>query len=98
MFLPFGICGVSTFAAQIALASGASVIVTSSLDEKSEIARKLGVQHRISYKKTPSCDEEIVCLTWILSRLADNQGFLLCRRGAGAHVIRVNGSNTLQKS
>ncbi|KAI6142406.1 hypothetical protein BKA82DRAFT_772646 [Pisolithus tinctorius] len=81
MFLPFGICGVSTFAAQIALASGASVIVTSSLDEKLQIARKLGVQHRISY--SPNWDEEIVCLTWIFSTLADNQGFLLCRRGAG---------------
>ncbi|KAI6142414.1 NAD(P)-binding protein [Pisolithus tinctorius] len=74
-------------AAQIALASDASVIVTSTLDEKLEIGRELGVQHLISYKKTPSCDEEIII-----------KGSCFVDGGQGDHVIGVSGSNTLQKS
>ncbi|KAI5984595.1 hypothetical protein EDD15DRAFT_2375024 [Pisolithus albus] len=81
--LALGTGGVSTFAAQIALASGANVIVTSSSDEKMEVAKKMGVQHRINYKKTPNWDEEVRKITG----------------GRGVdHVIEVGGPNTLQKS
>ncbi|KAI6142438.1 NAD(P)-binding protein [Pisolithus tinctorius] len=47
------------FSAQIALASGANVIVTFSSDEKLEIAKKMGAWHRINRKKMPNWDEEI---------------------------------------
>ncbi|KAI6148093.1 hypothetical protein BKA82DRAFT_28320 [Pisolithus tinctorius] len=43
----------------IALASGANVIVTFSSDEKLEIAKKMGAWHRINRKKMPNWDEEI---------------------------------------
>ncbi|KAI0830281.1 chaperonin 10-like protein [Trametes gibbosa] len=53
-----GTGGVSIFGLQIAVASGATVIATSSSDEKLEIAKKLGATYTINYKKTPNWDEE----------------------------------------
>lgn len=49
-----------SFGAQIALASGAIVIATSSSDEKLQVAKKLGVQHVINYKKTPNWEAEVL--------------------------------------
>ncbi|KAF8999882.1 NAD(P)-binding protein [Cyathus striatus] len=46
-----GTGGVSIFALQFAVASGAIVIATSSSDEKLKIAAKLGAKHLINYKK-----------------------------------------------
>lgn len=48
---------------QIALASGANVIATSSSDEKLKIVTKLGAQHVINYKTTPEWDEKVLELT-----------------------------------
>lgn len=48
-----------SFALQLAAASGANVIATSSSDEKLEIAKKLGAKHVINYKKTPDWEKEI---------------------------------------
>ena len=44
--------GVSTWALQIALLHGATVIVTAGSDEKLEHARALGAQHAINYRTT----------------------------------------------
>lgn len=49
-----------SFGAQIALASGATVIITSSSDAKLEVAKKLGVQHLINYKTNPNWEEEVL--------------------------------------
>lgn len=53
-----GTGGVSIFGLQLAIASGATVIVTSSSDEKLKIAKSLGATHTINYKTTPNWDEE----------------------------------------
>lgn len=48
---------------QIAAAAGATVIATSSSDEKLEIARKLGAKHLINYRKTPDWSAEALKIT-----------------------------------
>ncbi|KAG0706268.1 hypothetical protein DFH29DRAFT_1025035 [Suillus ampliporus] len=80
--LVLGTGGVSTFGAQIALASGATVILTSSSDHKLQVAKKLGVQHVINYKKNDKWDEEVLKIDG--------------RRGVD-HVIEVGGPNTILK-
>lgn len=49
----------TSFALQFAVASGATVIATSSSDEKLKTAKKLGATHLINYKKTPDWDKEV---------------------------------------
>jgi NADPH:quinone reductase-like Zn-dependent oxidoreductase len=58
-----GTGGVSIFALQFAKASGATVILASSSDEKLERARHLGADHLINYRSTPNWDEEVLKLT-----------------------------------
>jgi NADPH:quinone reductase-like Zn-dependent oxidoreductase len=78
-----GTGGVSTFALQIAHAAGATVVVTSSSDEKLAKARALGATHTINYKTTPDWGKKVVELTG----------------GHGADVvIEVGGKGTLQQS
>lgn len=60
--LILGTGGVSIFGLQFAVASGATVIVTSSSDEKLKIATKLGAKHVINYKKTPGWDNEVMTI------------------------------------
>ncbi|WP_175773631.1 zinc-binding dehydrogenase, partial [Paraburkholderia phenazinium] len=52
--LTLGTGGVSIAALQIARAMGATVIVTSSSDEKLEKASALGAHHTINYRQTPA--------------------------------------------
>ncbi|KAL1753451.1 hypothetical protein FB107DRAFT_217683 [Schizophyllum commune] len=81
--LTLGTGGVSISAAQLALAAGAKVILTSSSEKKLEIARKLGVQYTINYKETPEWHEEVLKITG----------------GRGVdHVIEVGGMGTLLSS
>ncbi|KAJ3566783.1 hypothetical protein NP233_g6793 [Leucocoprinus birnbaumii] len=81
--LVLGTGGVSTWALQFAVASGATVIATSSSDEKLKTAANLGAQHLINYKKTPNWDEEVLKIT----------------KGVGVdHVIEVGGPGTLPRS
>lgn len=61
--LLLGTGGVSLFALQFAKASGATVILASSSDEKLERARQLGADHLINYRVTPAWDEEVLKLT-----------------------------------
>lgn len=78
-----GTGGVSIFALQLARAAGANVIVTSSSDDKLEIARKLGATHTINYNKTPEWGAEVVRLTG----------------GKGAeHIIEVGGEGTMPQT
>ncbi|KAK0470380.1 alcohol dehydrogenase superfamily protein [Desarmillaria tabescens] len=81
--LVLGTGGVSIFGLQLAVASGATVIATSSSDAKLAIAKKLGATHTINYNTTPDWDKEVLKLT-------DGRGV--------DHVLEVGGSGTLEKS
>ncbi len=52
-----------SFGLQFAVASGATVIATSSSDAKLEIAKKLGATHTINYNTTPDWDKDVLKLT-----------------------------------
>lgn len=65
------------FALQFAVASGATVIATSSSNEKLVTATKLGAKHIINYKEKPDWDNEVktlassshhICDLFVLSR------------------------------
>ncbi|KAL0573821.1 hypothetical protein V5O48_008129 [Marasmius crinis-equi] len=81
--LILGTGGVSIFALQFAVASAANVIVTSSSDEKLELAKKFGARHTINYSKTPEWHTEVLKLTK--------------DRGVD-YAIEVGGPGTLAKS
>jgi NADPH:quinone reductase-like Zn-dependent oxidoreductase len=78
-----GTGGVSVFALQFAKAAGATVVATSSSDEKLERLRALGADHLINYRETPKWARAVVDFTG----------------GQGAdHVVEVGGSGTLGQS
>jgi NADPH:quinone reductase-like Zn-dependent oxidoreductase len=58
-----GTGGVSIFTLQLAKASGATVIITSSSDAKLERARALGADHLVNYRMKPDWDEDVLALT-----------------------------------
>ncbi|PVH93049.1 NAD(P)-binding protein [Periconia macrospinosa] len=78
-----GTGGVSLFALQIAAAAGATVIVTSSSNQKLETARSLGAMHTINYVETPAWEDEVL-------RLTDGKGV--------DFVIEIGGSGSLMQS
>lgn len=81
--LVLGTGGVSMFALQFAILSGARVIVTSSSDAKLVRARDLGAAEGINYTSTPEWDRRVLELT----------------DGAGVdHVVEVGGAGTLERS
>jgi NADPH:quinone reductase-like Zn-dependent oxidoreductase len=61
--LTLGTGGVSIAALQIAKMMGASVIVTSSSDEKLERARALGADHTVNYRRHPEWSQQVLELT-----------------------------------
>jgi NADPH:quinone reductase-like Zn-dependent oxidoreductase len=78
-----GTGGVSIFALQFAKLAGATVIITSSSDQKLKSAQKLGADHLINYKTNPDWQKEAIKFTG----------------GRGVdHVIEVGGAGTLAKS
>jgi len=78
-----GTGGVSIFALQFAKAAGATVIVTSSSDEKLARAKALGADHFINYKSTPDWAKDVRKFTG----------------GLGAdHIIEVGGAGTFEQS
>lgn len=78
-----GTGGVSIFALQFAKAAGATVIATSSSDEKIERLNQLGADHVINYRSTPQWARAVSELTG----------------GVGAdHIVEVGGSATMQQS
>jgi NADPH:quinone reductase-like Zn-dependent oxidoreductase len=58
-----GTGGVAMFAIQIAKLRGATVIVTSSSDEKLERAKIVGADHTINYVTTPAWDDAVIDAT-----------------------------------
>jgi NADPH:quinone reductase-like Zn-dependent oxidoreductase len=81
--LVLGTGGVSIFALQIAKAMGATVIATSSSDEKLERVRALGADHTINYRQHE--DWGARAREWTGGRGAD-------------HVVEVGGPGTLAQS
>ena len=78
-----GTGGVSVFALQLAKAAGATVVMTSSSDEKLERARALGAEHTINYRRTPAWDEAVLDITG----------------GAGADlIIETGGAQSFNRS
>ena len=78
-----GTGGVSTFALQFAVASGARVIVTSSSDQKLQRAKALGAEAGVNYKRGPAWSERVLQLT----------------NGHGADlVVDIGGKSTLEES
>lgn len=61
--LVLGTGGVSLLALQIAKAAGATVVVTSSSDEKLERVKALGADHVINYRRTPEWGAQAMELT-----------------------------------
>lgn len=80
--LVLGTGGVSLLALQIAKAAGASVIATSSSDEKLERVKAMGADHVINYRTTPEWGAEA-------ARLAG---------GGVDKVVEVGGAGTLKQS
>jgi NADPH:quinone reductase-like Zn-dependent oxidoreductase len=81
--LVLGTGGVSIWALQIARAMGATVIATSSSDEKLARLRDLGAAHGINYKAEPEWGQKV--RDWTGGRGVD-------------HVIEVGGPATLSQS
>jgi NADPH:quinone reductase-like Zn-dependent oxidoreductase len=78
-----GTGGVSILAVQLARAHGATVIATSSSDDKLARARELGADHTINYRTTPDWEQQVRAITG----------------GRGADlVIDVAGQETLGRS
>ena len=77
-----GTGGVSIFALQFAKLAGATVIVTSSSDEKLERAKTLGADHTINYRTVPDWGKAA----------ADWAG------GGVDHVVEVGGKDTFRQS
>ena len=78
-----GTGGVSMLALQLAKANGATVIVTSSSDDKLAVARSLGADHLINYRTTPDWHQVVRELTG----------------GRGANiVIDLGGAGTIANS
>ncbi|KAJ5580648.1 hypothetical protein VI817_009680 [Penicillium citrinum] len=79
-----GTGGVSIFALQFAKAAGATVIATTSSDQKAATLKQLGADHIINYKTDPNWGETARKLT---------------PEAAGVdHIIEVGGSGTLKQS
>jgi NADPH:quinone reductase-like Zn-dependent oxidoreductase len=80
--LVMGTGGVSIFALQFALMSGARVVATSKSDEKLERARALGAWETINYATTPDWAARAVELTG----------------GGVDHVVEMGGLGTMEQS
>ena len=81
--LVLGTGGVSVFALQLAKAMGATVVATSSSDEKLERVRALGADHTINYRQHE--DWGVRARDWTGGRGVD-------------HVVEVGGPGTLAQS
>ncbi len=81
--LTLGTGGVSIFAIQLAKAFGATVIATSSSDEKLKKVTTLGADHTINYRTPEDWDKAVLEITG----------------GRGVdHIVEVGGTGTLTKS
>ena len=80
--LTLGTGGVSMFALQFGVMSGARVIVTSSSDDKLARAKSMGAWETINYKAVPDWEERVRKLTGV----------------GVDHVVELGGAGTLMKS
>ncbi len=81
--LTLGTGGVSIFAVQLAKAMGATIIVTSSSEDKLKRARQLGADHGINYREMPEWSRCVLEITG----------------GRGVdHIIELGGVGTLPQS
>lgn len=96
--LTLGTGGVSIFAMQFALLSGAQVIITSSSDEKLAKAAQLGASQTINYRKTPNWGKQVRQMTagWGVDHVIEvggtgtfNQSITALRRGGQLSLIGV---------
>ena len=78
-----GTGGVSIFALQFAKLLGATVIITSSSDDKLQRARQLGADHLINYHQQPDWEKPVRSLT-------DKLGV--------DHIVEVGGAGTFERS
>lgn len=78
-----GTGGVSIFALQLAKLAGATVIATSSSDDKLDRLRQLGADQLINYRSVPD---------WGAAAAK------LCPRGGVDHVVEIGGAGTLPQS
>jgi NADPH:quinone reductase-like Zn-dependent oxidoreductase len=78
-----GTGGVSLFAVQLARTRGATVILTSSSDDKLKVGSDLGATHLVNYRTTPDWETEV-------KRLTDGRGAKL--------VVDLGGPATLAHS
>ena len=78
-----GTGGVAVFALQLAKTFGATVIATSSSEEKLEKLKSLGADHLINYKAHPEWGKEVLKIT-------NNEGV--------DHVVEVGGAGTFSES
>jgi NADPH:quinone reductase-like Zn-dependent oxidoreductase len=78
-----GTGGVSLFAVQLAKARGATVILTSSSDDKLQIGRSLGADHLINYRTQPDWEH-------VVREITDGEGADL--------VLDLGGEQTLPRS
>lgn len=78
-----GTGGVSLFAVQLARTRGATVILTSSSDDKLKVGSDLGATHLVNYRTTPDWEAEV-------KRLTDGRGAKL--------VVDLGGPATLPHS
>ncbi|EEU43156.1 uncharacterized protein NECHADRAFT_47041 [Fusarium vanettenii 77-13-4] len=79
-----GTGGVSLAAIQFAVAAGATVVATTSSNDKVDALKKLGASHVINYRETPNWGETARALT---------------PKGLGFdHIIEVGGPATLEQS
>jgi NADPH:quinone reductase-like Zn-dependent oxidoreductase len=78
-----GTGGVSVFALQIAKAMGATVIATSSSDEKLARMKALGADHLINYKSEPNWGAAV-------RKLTDGRGV--------DHIVEIAGGTNMQQS
>jgi NADPH:quinone reductase-like Zn-dependent oxidoreductase len=77
------ILSVTSFALQFAVAMGATVILTSSSDEKLALGRLYGAKYTINYKSTPDWEKKVMKIT----------------EGRGVdHTVEVGGPGTFGKS
>ncbi|MGX5913781.1 zinc-dependent alcohol dehydrogenase family protein [Aliidiomarina sp. Khilg15.8] len=81
--LVLGTGGVSIFALQLAKAMGATVIATSSSNDKLKRVQELGADHVINYKETPEWGKKV-------QQLTDGRGV--------DHTVEVGGPGTLGQS
>ena len=101
--LVLGTGGVSIFALQFAVASGARVIVTSSSDEKIARAKALGASDGVNYRKAPDWEKAVLditggrgvdCVVEVVGAATLDRSFQTMARGGKTVLVGVLGGGS----